>query len=354
MKGGRTPRWAKSPDDVQEYITKAHAQCTSANSILRSGGSIHIGIIDSACRLPPHLTNRHTINGGDDHSFIDDDEDDTTRHGTAVFRRISAFAPEAKVSLYQAVRDDRKLPIEAYSGAVTQAIKDDVDILNLSAGVPWRHPVHLNPLVMETNRLINAGITVVAAAGNHFPGRYDERPPVHCPSAAKDVISVGGLVVKCPRDPGHESASEPEGPYYWLTHDPGFRAEVSPDIGVYCGELGCVGGTDCADHRQPQPWDLNPLPTDDKPDVLAPMHIIRRRETSTEHGWEYLATGTSFSAPLVTGTLASIFDQLRDDGDGIPRPREVRQAVRTGAKEFDADLGPRYDAEGVLKELRSV
>lgn len=141
---------------------------------------------------------------------------------------------------------------------------------------------------------------------------------------------------------------------YWLTHDPGFRAEVSPDIGVYCGELGCVGGTDCADHRQPQPWDLNPLPTDDKPDVLAPMHIIRRRETSTEHGWEYLATGTSFSAPLVTGTLASIFDQLRDDGDGIPRPREVRQAVRTGAKEFDADLGPRYDAEGVLNELRSV
>ena len=175
MKGGRTPRWAKSPDDVQEYITKAHAQCTSANSILRSGGSIHIGIIDSACRLPSHLTNRHTINGGDDHSFIDDDEDDTTRHGTAVFRRISAFAPEAKVSLYQAVRDDRKLPIEAYSGAVTQAIKDDVDILNLSAGVPWRHPVHLNPLVMETNRLINAGITVVAAAGNHFPGRTNDR-----------------------------------------------------------------------------------------------------------------------------------------------------------------------------------
>jgi len=349
----RIPNWAETPQEVQSYIDDAHAACVDIPDGLRDGEGVHIGIIDSACRLPDHLITDTTVHHGDGHSFIDEEIDDTTRHGTAVFQRVKAFAPNAEYSIYQAVKKNRHLDLGAYSDAITQAIADNIDIINLSVGAPWRHPVHLNPAVKETQRLTDQGIAVVAAAGNHFPRRYDERPPVHCPSAAPEVISVGSLVVRCPKRPGDESATSPEGPYYWLVADPGYEAPLSPDNGVYCGERGCTGGNGCSEHRRPHPWDFNPKPTGNKPDVLAPMHTLRhRRNLPDNRGWPYLSVGTSFSAPLLTGSLASIIGALPSE-EKQSALATLRTAVRNGASEFEGSPIQRYNATATYESLTS-
>lgn len=344
MSPAQTPQWAGTPDDVLEYINEAHAEAVNLPDIEGTGDGVHVGIFDSACRLPKDIASRFDVNQGAQHRFISTDADDTNRHGTAVFRRASAFAPDAEFSLYQTVETDRRLPIEAYSDAITQAIADGVDIVNISSGAPWRHPVEANPNVQVTKRLLEAGIVVVAAAGNHFPGRQPERPPVHCPSAASGVVSVGAMVSRCPRRPGNESATTPEGPYFWIVADAGINSELSPSHGVFCGERGCVGGDDCAEHKTIEAWERNPLQTDDKPDVLAPMHTIRRRDTGTKPGWEYLATGTSFSAPLVTGGLAAVFSELRAHDHSLPDPFTVQSRLRETATPFEAEATPRFDA----------
>lgn len=351
MRGTKTPNWADSPHDVREYIQEAHAISTNNTDLTGTGEGIHIGIIDSACSLPTYLADDYDVNQGSNHSFISTDEDDTTRHGTAVFRRAAAYAPDAEYSLYQTVRDDRRMPIDAFSDAITRCIEDGVDLVNISIGEPWRHPADAHPTVLETKRLLEEGIAVVAAAGNHFPARQQQRPPVHCPSAAQGVISVGAMVTECPHAPGQESATSREGPYYWLAADHGFNGELAPSNGVFCGEQGCVGGMCCEGNKKSSPWDRNPVSTEDKPDILAPMHTIRRRETET-HGWEYIATGTSFSAPLVTGSIGAIFSELEAADEPIPDPYSLQSAARKSGASIEDAKTPLYDAAQLKTTLR--
>ena len=350
MKGAKIPRWADTPNDVREYIREAHARCTNISKTPGTGDRIHIGIIDSACRLPEHLSSGYTVNQGSEYSFLPTSEDDTNRHGTAVFRRLSSFAPDAEFSLYQVVESNRRLPLRAYADAITQAIEDDVDIVNLSAGQSWRKPVQFNPNVSETKRLLDNGIIVVAAAGNYFPRNEPTRPPVHCPSAAEGIISVAGLVVWCPRDPGLESATTREGPYYWLNLYPNY--EIAPSNETFCGEQGCVGEARCEKHKLTRPWPRNPAPTGDKPDVLAPVHTLRRGKGTTNRS-EYLGNGTSFATPLISGSLACIFSELQRQGRDTPGPYRLESAIRDTAAPVENSITGKYDAHALSELLFS-
>lgn len=335
----RYPKWITSVEELNSFILDAQIRAINKPTTSGSGDGIHIGIIDSVYEIPDHLQTGIKVNEGRRFSCFSNPDEHVNPHGVTVFNQLSAVAPNSEFSVYHAINKDGKLALGPYADAISRAIDAGVDIVNLSAGDPWRGPINLNGNVKETKRLLEAGIPVVAAAGN-YEERHDSRPPVHCPSAMDGVTSVGAYVTQCPTDPGEEANStEGQGPYY-LFND----SEDIPHLfhDVYCGENSCIDGKSCIPKQIEKPWDNNPLPTGDKPDVLAPMHII---EGSGKNA--YLSGGTSFAAPIVTGSLACIFGELVEMGMDIPSSYEVQRAVSIGASGMRNSQIPKYDAMGV-------
>jgi len=341
----RIPRWAEDIDELQDYITDAHGLATNIPKTASAGQDVHVGIIDSACELPEDLTAEHIVHEGDSNSFVSTSDTNTIPHCRFVFNRVSAYAPMAEFSLYQAVNEDRDLTLGAFSDAVTQAIEDEVDLVNISAGDPWPGPIDLNPCIPEVRRLIDAGISVVAAAGNYYPERQHKKPPVHCPSAAEEVISVGAFISECPHEPGREPTERRAGPYFCIPETEEVREAGC--LGTYCGEQGCVDGKSCITNQSDSSWDRNVLPTGGKPDALAPMHIL---QGDNDGDW-VIKGGSSFAVPLVTGSLACVFSELRDLGKEVPPPYVVRNAVRNGVTSMKGNQIGKYDAMGVRDVL---
>ncbi|WP_084510009.1 S8 family serine peptidase [Haloplanus natans] len=343
----RGPLWSTSVKQTRDYIIRAHGLSTNVPRTGERADGIHIGVVDSAWQLPSEYTDGYTVHERRENSFLNTSEEETSQHCRAVFDRLCAYAPDAEFSLYQAMNADKRVPVEPYSDVVTKAIEDDIDILNLSSGRPWRAPVALNPDVKVTKRLINAGITVVAAAGNYLPNKQERRPPVHCPGAFEDVISVGGMVTHCPCEPGDEPANRRAGPYYWVNEDVAPESDVTPANGTFCSEQDCTNGQNCIPNQQEKEWKWNPVPTGSNPDILAPMHVLR----DSSDGW-YLEPGTSFATPLVTGSLACILCEHQSETGEEASPYDLRRAVREGSSRIhpDASAG-KYDAMGTRCEL---
>ncbi len=339
------PNWANDIDDVVDYVHTANGLAVNMPKEGATGRSVHVGIIDSASRLPRSLTDGYDVRGGEDHSFIETDETETLSHCSEVFTLVSRYCPDATFSLYQAVTEDGTLPLGAYSDAITAAIEDGVDLLNVSAGDPWPGPVQANPNVSETRRALDEGITVVAAAGN-WTSKQEGRPPVHCPAALEDVIAVGGFASRCPANPGEESPDRKTGPYYIRKNPEVEYDEFIPD-GTFCGQVGCIDGDSCLTNKSDVPWQYNPQPTGGKPDVLAPVYI----PVETADGKRLLASGSSFAAPIVTGSLARILDELNRTDRQPATPYRLREAVIDGAAPLDEGRQAKYDAMGVRREL---
>lgn len=340
------PKWADNLGDVDAAVLNAQRQTVNVPRSGSTGEGIHVGIVDSAWRLPAEVTEGYSVIETEENAFVDSDREETSLHAREVFHRISSMCPDATFHLYQAVRDDGTLPLAAYSDAITSAIDAGVDVLNVSAGDPWPGPIDANPCVVETKRAIDAGTTIVAAAGNANVDRPDDRPPVHCPAALGPVIAVGAMKVSCPADVGSEPEDEVSGPYYCFDDDPDDLVGDGADEGTYCTQRGCVNGEACFTNQSENPWEGNPLPRGNKPDVLAPMLAPQQSDGSYFYG-----KGTSFAAPLVTGSLASIFGEIRTEGREVPNARSVREAVRSGSSPIAPGDKSKYDAMGTRKAL---
>lgn len=345
------PNWASDVGELNDFVARANGCQINIPRQASRGKSIHIGVIDSAYALPDEFTAGFDVRESADNAFVTVDTQDTTGHALKVFNRISTYSADATFTLYQAVKEDQQLSLTAFSAAISAAIDDGVDILNISAGRPWEDLVSTNPAALEAKRAIEAGITVVAAAGNWYPDRQDSRPPVHCPAALDEVIAVGGLETVCPVEVGTEPADEKIGPYYAVPSQPNEDiSELTPTDSAFCGSNGCIGGESCITNQEEREWEYNPLPTGDKPDVLAPMHIplsVDGEGTSTEK----LTCGTSFAAPIVSASLANIYGELIEDGREMPKPHEVRYAARSGGKRIDSGKMLKYDAMGTRRAL---
>ena len=325
------PQWADSISELQSVAIRAHGHCVNHPHTGHSGEGVKIGIIDSARSLTDSFENEYTINRR--YSALDNEEraeDWTDDHGVRVFSILSAYSGGAQFYLYQAVNENRQVPIEAYTDAIDEAISDDIDLLNVSAGEAWRGPIDANAYVRQTKRAIRNDITVVAAAGNQKE-RSDDLP-IHCPSAHENIISVGGLVAECPADPKPAKDTDPKtGPYYI------FPDEDEEYLGTtdrpFCGYQECVNGDDCIEHRTEKVWEHNPIPTDGKPDALAPV-LYPIGEIS---GRCKINTGTSYAAPVVSGALGSIFGELRANGHSLPAPSIAREIVAKATTPIDTD-----------------
>jgi len=140
------------------------------------GEGIKIGVIDTGIDYNhPDLFGfgpDGKVVGGYD--YVDNDEEpmDTNGHGTEVAGIIAAngtlkgVAPKAKLLAYRVSSTGESVSSDFIVKAIHRAIKDQVDIINISLGVNKTND-ELDNAVREA---VKNGIVVVAAAGNNGPG----------------------------------------------------------------------------------------------------------------------------------------------------------------------------------------
>jgi len=157
------------------------------------GNGIKIAIIDTGIDYNHHDLfgfgpNGKVIGGYD---FVDNDEQpmDTNGHGTEVAGIIAAdgnlkgIAPKAKLLAYRVSATGESVSSEFIVNAIHRAIKEKVDIINISLGINKTNE-ELDRAVSEA---VKNGIVVVTAAGNSGPGIHT----IGSPAEDIDVITVG-------------------------------------------------------------------------------------------------------------------------------------------------------------------
>lgn len=158
----------------------------------------------------------------------------------------------------------------AFARAVTSAIDDGLDILNLSAGRSRPNCTHGQCVYCsEVRRAEQNGVTVVGPAGNH------PDDVVHYPGNAPSAFSVGGVEMECtfkmPRSPRNPTNNPPQSYRTTLWSDKSYPDSAAN--GTYCSTRDCwSGGGSCEENLQVTPWDRNPTASGEKPDVLARLH----------------------------------------------------------------------------------
>ncbi|MBT2657759.1 S8 family serine peptidase [Bacillus sp. ISL-18] len=155
-----------------------------------------VGVIDTGVDYThPDLKSNYA--GG--HDLVDNDRDPmetlaigkATIHGThvagiiAANGKIKGVAPEAKIVAYRALGPGGGGTTEQVLAAIEQAIKDKVDVVNLSLGNDINGPDL--PISLALNRAVDKGIVAVAASGNSGPNVWT----VGSPGTASKAISVG-------------------------------------------------------------------------------------------------------------------------------------------------------------------
>lgn len=162
-----------------------------------TGKGIKVGIIDTGIDYN-HPDLRRSYKGG--HDLVDGDKDPMesealqtpiTLHGThvagviAANGRINGVAPEAEVIAYRALGPGGSGTTEQVLAAIEQAIKDKVDVLNLSLGNNVNGPDL--PISLALNKAAEKGIVPVTSSGNSGPNMWT----VGSPGTATKAISVG-------------------------------------------------------------------------------------------------------------------------------------------------------------------
>ncbi|HWO78111.1 MAG TPA: S8 family serine peptidase [Bacillus sp. (in: firmicutes)] len=176
-------------DDVRSYFDATNQRLT--------GKGVTVGVIDTGIDYT-HPDLRGNFGGGKD--FVDGDSDPmethssralNTFHGTHVAGIIAAngklqgVAPEATIVAYRALGPGGFGTTEQVIAAIEQAIKDKVDVLNLSLGSSVNGPDL--PVSIALNEAVKKGIVAVTSNGNTGPNRWT----VGSPGTASKAISVG-------------------------------------------------------------------------------------------------------------------------------------------------------------------
>ncbi|MEH7480421.1 S8 family serine peptidase [Neobacillus drentensis] len=175
-------------EEVRSFFDKKNERLT--------GRGVTVGVIDTGVDYT-HPDLKRNYAGGRD--LVDNDRDPmetlalgkATIHGThvagiiAANGKIKGVAPEAKIVAYRALGPGGGGTTEQVLAAIDQAIKDKVDVVNLSLGNDINGPDL--PISLALNRAVDRGIVAVAASGNSGPNVWS----VGSPGTASKAISVG-------------------------------------------------------------------------------------------------------------------------------------------------------------------
>jgi len=177
-------------------------QMQDANGDLVTGKGVVVAILDTG------VDYTHPDLGGckgfgckvkDGHDFVNDDWDpmDNDGHGTLVAGIIAAsgalkgVAPDVELLVYKVLEPSESGPASGDTSdviaGIDEAINDDADIICMSLG--GELGMTDNALAFAVNRAVDAGVIVVAAAGNDGP----YIGTIFSPASYENVIAVGSI-----------------------------------------------------------------------------------------------------------------------------------------------------------------
>lgn len=162
-----------------------------------TGKGIKIGIIDTGIDYnhpdlhKPYKGGRDLVDGDRDPMETNTEEGVGTIHGTHVAGIIAAngsiqgVAPGAEIYAYRALGPGGTGTTEQVLAAIEEAVKDKMDIINLSLGNEVNGPDL--PISMAIDKAVDKGIVAVTSSGNSGPNKWT----VGSPGTAAKGISVG-------------------------------------------------------------------------------------------------------------------------------------------------------------------
>ncbi|WP_088070226.1 S8 family serine peptidase [Gottfriedia luciferensis] len=161
-----------------------------------TGEGVKVGVIDTGVDYR-HPDLKSNYGGGYDTIDLDKDpmetklEEKSTFHGTHVAGVIAAngkrkgVAPKAKIFAYRALGPGGVGTSETVLAAIERAVKDKVDIINLSLGNDVNGPDW--PTSIALDKAVEKGVLAITAAGNSGPGLWT----VGSPATASKALTVG-------------------------------------------------------------------------------------------------------------------------------------------------------------------
>ena len=262
-----------------------------------TGSGINISVIDSGIDSDhPDLADRVII----EQNFNPDEDDtlDVRNHGTPVAGvaagngtasdgEFVGVAPESNIFDMRALDSEGSGPLSAVLDAIEESVNNDADIVSMSLGAPIGPD---NPLTDAVDSAVDQGTVVISSAGNSGSRFRTITSPANAPSA----IAVGA--------------------------DDTIDRFYDEDVAAFSSRG----------------------PTEDfeiKPAVTAPGVFITTASSgdAPDAPFPYIEdgiSGTSFSAPHVSGIAALILEQNPEFTQ-----EDVRSALVTTATRLDTDAG---------------
>lgn len=270
-----------------------------------TGEGVTVAVVDTG--VAPHadlIKPRNRIIGFKD--LVNDKETpyDDNGHGTHVAGIIASngyssngkyagVAPMANILAVKALDDTGSGStsdiIEAIQWVIETKDQYNTKILNLSIGSPANNPYYSDPLVEAAEKAVEAGLIVVAAAGNSGPAQKT----ILSPGTSPKIITVGAV-------------------------DDNKTPEIDDDTIASFSSRG---------------------PTKEgirKPDLVAPGVDIMSLSNTKLTGYHSLS-GTSMATPLVSGAIALLCSKNKD-----LNPSSVKSLVQSSC----IDLNEKYEDQG--------
>ena len=253
-----------------------------------TGNGIKIAIMDTGVNYNHPDLKENYIGGFD---FVNNDEDpmDDNGHGThcagialgsgkfSGYKNVGV-APMASLYAYKVISSNGTGEVSFLINAFEMAINDGIDVISLSLGNDNKLANPDSVLSEAADNAVEAGIVVVAAAGNN-----GQKGPISSPGCARNVI--------------------------------------------------CVGATDIYDNIAPfssqGPVNLSNGSYLIKPDVVAPG--VKIKSCDLYNGYSILS-GTSMSTPHVAGAVALILQNNPD-----LTPIDVKRILKENAVDLGVD-----------------
>lgn len=193
--------YEQSASEVSMNIFETSVIPTDFNQTIYTGKGVKVGVIDTGIdHRHPDIASNYV--GGYDLVDLDDDPMETTKeqgiptlHGTHVAGIIAAngkvigVAPNASIYAYRALGPGGNGSSIQVIAAMERALKDGVDIMNLSLGNIVNGPDY--PTSVAVNRASELGVAVVIANGNNGPEEWT----IGAPATATQALSVGALAL---------------------------------------------------------------------------------------------------------------------------------------------------------------
>ncbi|TFG94925.1 hypothetical protein E4H12_14305, partial [Candidatus Thorarchaeota archaeon] len=234
-------------------------------------------------------------------------------NGTASGGNLTGIAPGASILVVKVLNSEGAGDDSVIAAGIEFAMDNGADVISLSLGGEWTdNSFIIEPSVGASEAAIEAGISVVIAAGNSGPQAFS----INSPGIVEEAITVGssvdatGVIAFSSVGPVLRTRSEPNG--YTAKPD-----VVAPGFGVVSGRA-----------EDANPFDYLPY-------------------NFTQFGYSYTRwAGTSASTPMIAGAVAILAQRHL-----LLTPEEAKTSLMASAN--DLGLDPMVQGWGLVNITRA-